>query len=94
MAKYVPPKISYRIHGPRRRAGGGMQQQYLCVINDIPLRRGFMAESKRNGVKEQYTVFGLEVVPGWDWHWLAEKNGKKYRKPEAKPPVEQLAAVG
>jgi len=74
------PTIVYRIFEPIRRVGGGSMQRYHCIINDRRCQ-GFMCEMKRGGKKTKQTCFGLEVVEGWDWHWLAAKNGRHFKKP-------------
>lgn len=95
MVKYKPPVVSYVILSKKRRIAGGSMQTYVCSINDKRLPYGYMADTWRtvNGerVKTQTTVFikpgkpeTMEVREGFDWHWLAGKNGIRYKAPEAK----------
>ncbi len=64
----------------RKRVKGGTVERLTCVVNGIPLK-GYMAVTRRNGGETKETVFGLEVMPGFDWHWLAAKNGRRFKKP-------------
>lgn len=89
--KTKKPDVVYRITEKKRRVGHASMQRYTCVINGIACK-GFMSDTIRRGEKVQETTFGLEVRPGFDWHWLAAKNGRRFKKPEtveSKPDEQQ-----
>lgn len=81
MSKSTPRDFNIvRILGPRQRIFGGWKRQDRVLMNEKELK-GHIDVVRSKGETKETTVFpsvknGVQTAPGFDWVWLAKRNGR------------------